>query len=247
MNERPVAIVANAKHYVGPHLARAFARAGYDLVVGDPAEGLIEELDELGASSWIADNVLDLADPTAAPRLVDIAMDAYARIDSAVFFGGDIVIGSFMKSSAEDLERVMRGNIEGVYRPLRVFLPPMIERGAGQVLVLTSASGLRVTPGAPLYSATRAAANMLVRNVAAEVAGSGVQVNAVGTNFMDFPGFLDASGANDPAVRAKIEQQVPMNRLGGMEEFARFCMAFVDGSSRFQTGQTIGYDGGWSA
>ncbi|MFW2382178.1 MAG: SDR family NAD(P)-dependent oxidoreductase [Acidimicrobiales bacterium] len=247
MNERPVAIVSNARDYVGPDLARGLARAGYDLVMGDPAEDLVSEVEELGSRSWVVDNVGDLAEPTAAPRLVDLAMDAYGRIDSAVFFGGDIVIGSFLKSSPDELARVMRGNIEAVYRPLRVFLPPMVARGSGQVLAITSASGLRVTPGAPLYSATRAAANMLVKNVAAEVAPAGVQVNAVGTNFMDFPGFMAATGASDPEIREKIESQVPMGRLGTMEEFAHFCMPFLDGSARFHTGQTVGFDGGWSA
>mgnify|MGYP001826461706 CR=1 FL=1 len=88
---------------------------------------------------------------------------------------------------------------------------------------------------------------MLVRNVAAEVAGRGVQVNAVGTNFMDFPGFLQATGATDPSVRNQIESRVPLKRLGSMEEFARFCAVFLDGSSGVQTGQVVGYDGGWSA
>jgi 3-oxoacyl-[acyl-carrier protein] reductase len=247
MSERPVAIVANARDYVGPELAKGLARAGFDLVMGDPAASLVGEVEALGAGSWVVDNVTDLAEPTSAPRLVDLAMDAFGRIDSAVFFGGEIVTGSFLKSSPDDLSKVMRGNIEAVYRPLRVFLPPMVERGSGQVLAITSASALRVTPGAPLYSATRAAANMLVRNVAAEVASVGVQVNAVGTNFMDFPAFLAVSGADDPEVRPHVEAQVPMNRLGGMEEFAHFCLAFLDGSARFHTGQTVGFDGGWSA
>ena len=247
MNERPVAIVANASFYVGPFLARALAARGYDLVLGDPNESLAEEVEALGATSWVVDGVADLAEPTSAPRLLDMAMDAYGRIDSAVFFSGQIVIGRLLNSTSEDLDKVVRGNLEAVYRALRVFLPPMVERGSGQVLAITSASGLRITPGAPLYSATRAAANMLVKNAAAEVAGNGVQVNAVGTNFMDFDAFRAASGADDPAVRAKIEAQVPMGRLGTMEEFAEFCQVFIDGSSRFQTGQCIGYDGGWSA
>jgi NAD(P)-dependent dehydrogenase (short-subunit alcohol dehydrogenase family) len=68
----------------------------------------------------------------------------------------------------------------------------------------------------------------------------------VGTNFMDFPGFLAASGATDPDVRAKIEAQVPLRRLGTMEEFAAFCMTFVDGSSTFTTGQFVAYAGGWA-
>jgi 3-oxoacyl-[acyl-carrier protein] reductase len=122
----------------------------------------------------------------------------------------------------------------------------MVARGAGQVLLITSAAAARPTPGAPLYSAARAGATMLARNVAAEVARHGVQVNAVGTNFMDFPEFLRATGATDPDVRSRIEAQVPLGRLGTMEEFAAFCLPFVDGSSRFTTGQFVAYAGGWA-
>jgi 3-oxoacyl-[acyl-carrier protein] reductase len=123
----------------------------------------------------------------------------------------------------------------------------MLEQGDGQVLVITSAAGSRPTPGAPLYSSARAGANMLVRNVAGEVAKRGVQVNAVGTNFMDFPAFLEANGAaDDPERRAAIEAMVPMRRLGTMEEFANFCAVFVDGTSRFTTGQFVAYAGGWA-
>ena len=59
-------------------------------------------------------------------------------------------------------------------------------------------------------------------------------------------GFLAATGATDPEVRSKIESQVPLGRLGTMEEFASFCMAFVDGTSRFTTGQFVAYAGGWA-
>lgn len=245
--QRRVAVVANASDYVGPAMARELARRGCDLVLGDPTPELASEVAELGADSWVVDGVKDLAAPDSAIRLLDMAMDAYGRVDALAVFTGTIVTGPFLASEPDDLDRVMGGNLMAPYRALRVFLPPMVEAGGGQVLVITSASGLRVTPGAPLYSATRAGANMMVRNVAAEVAPSGVQVNAVGTNFMDFPGFLAATGATDPEIRARIEGQVPLGRLGTMEEFASFCAVFLDGTSGFQTGQVVGYDGGWSA
>lgn len=245
--DRPVAIVANASFYVGPDLARMLARRGFDLVLGDPADGLPAELSNLGAESWTVDGVADLTEPTAAPRLVDMAMDAYGQIDSVVFFNGQIVTGPFLQSSVDDFARAAVGCFEAAYRALRAFVPPLADAGAGQVLAITSAAGLRPTPNAPLYSAARAGANMLVRNVAAEVASSGVQVNAIGTNFMDFDGFRAATGADDPEVRARIEAAVPMRRLGTMDEFAEFCGPFLDGTARFQTGQVIGFDGGWSA
>ena len=247
MHDKPVAIIANAKHYVGPALAVVMANAGYDLVLGEPSTETIAAVTAAGADSWVIDGVLNLAEPSAAPRLVDIAMDAYGRIDSAVFFSGEIVLGSFLEATDDDFNKVVAGNFEAVFRSLRAFVAPMVEAGAGQVLAITSASGLRVTPGAPLYSATRAAANMLVKNVAAEVAGDGVQVNAVGTNFMDFPAFRAATGADDPEIMAKIERNVPMGRLGTMDEFAQFCRVFLDGTAKFQTGQVVGFDGGWTA
>lgn len=244
---KPVAVVANAKHYVGPDLAVVMANAGYDLVLGEPSNETIEAVTKAGADSWVIDGVLDLSDPAAAPRLVDMAMDAYGRIDSAVFFSGEIVVGKFVDTSDADFAKVVAGNLEAPFRALRAFTVPMVAAGSGQILAITSALGLRVTPNAPLYSATRAGANMLVKNVASEVASSGVQVNAVGTNFMDFPAFRKATGADDPEVMAKIEKNVPMGRLGTLDEFAQFCRVFLDGTATFHTGQVVGFDGGWSA
>jgi 3-oxoacyl-[acyl-carrier protein] reductase len=220
---RRVALVADTAFYVGPAIARLLAARGHDLVVGDPADGLVEELTALGATVEIVTGVRDLTRPESAARLVEAALARFGRIDSAVAFSGRIITGRF----------------------LRAVVPVMVEQGDGQVLVLTSAAGARPTPGAPLYSAARAGATMLVKNVAAEVAARGVQVNALGTNYMDFPEFRRATGADDPEVRAKIEAGVPMRRLGTMEECAAFCMPFLDGSSGFTTGQFVAYAGGW--
>lgn len=246
MDERRVAVVAGAGFYVGPSLARVLATRGHDLVLGDPDTALVDELVAGGAAVEVVTGVRDLSDPAASQQLVDAGLSRFGRIDSATAFSGLIVTGRFMNSTVDDLERVLEGCMVAPYHFLKAVLTPMVERGEGQVLVITSASGARATPGAPLYSAARAGATHLVRNVAHEVARNHVQVNAVGTNFMDFPEFRRASGADDPAVRAKLEAQVPLGRLGTMDEFAYFCAPFVDGTSRFTTGQFVAYAGGWA-
>lgn len=245
-HSRPVAIVADTRFYVGPELARHLAQRGFDLVLGEPSPALIQELEGLGSAVTAVADCADLVEPTSAQKLVDAAIGTYGRIDSAVMFSGQIVTGRFTSSSIDDLRSVVAGCMEAPYHFLRAVVPVMTEQSEGQVLVITSASAARPTPNAPLYSAARAGATMLVRNVADEVARHGVQVNAVGTNYMDFPAFLKATGATDPEVRAKIEAQVPMRRLGTMGEFASFCMAFLDGTSRFTTGQFVAYAGGWA-
>lgn len=243
---RRVALVADAGNYVGPDLARLLAARGHDLVLGDPAEGLTDELTALGAAVEVVTGVRDLAEPGAAPALVAAGLERFGRLDAAVAFSGRIVTGRFLRSSVDDLRTVLTGCVEAPYHFLKATVAAMVDQGDGQVLLITSASAARPTPGAPLYSAARAGATMLARNVADEVARHGVQVNAVGTNFMDFPAFRASSGADDPEVRARLEAMVPLGRLGTMEEFASFCMPFIDGTSRFTTGQFIAYAGGWA-
>lgn len=243
---RRVALVANTSFYVGPPLALELARRGHDLVIGDPGEGLVDELRALGAAVEVVEGVWDLAQPEMGERLVAAGLERFGRIDSAVAFTGQIITGAFLDSSIDDVHKLERGLFEAPYHFLKSVLPPMVERGSGQVLVITSSSGARTTPGSPVYSALRAGATHLVRNVAREMAPKGVQVNALGTNFMNFPAFLAATGAEDPEVRARLESRVPLGRLGTLEECAALSAAYLDGTCGFVTGQFVAHDGGWS-
>lgn len=242
---RRVALVADAGFYVGPPIARLLAARGHDLVLGNPADGLVDELEAMGAAVEVVPGARDLSDPEVAPRLVQAALGRFGVLHSATAFSGRVITGSFLSSTLDDLRAAQRGCLEAPFHFLRAVVPALVQQGGGQVLVLTSAAGARPTPNAPLYSAVRAGATMMVKNVAAEVARHGVQVNAIGTNFMDFPEFRRASGADDPEVRARIESAVPLRRLGTVDECAAFCMPFIDGTSGFTTGQFVAYAGGW--
>jgi 3-oxoacyl-[acyl-carrier protein] reductase len=241
---RRVAVISDGAEYVGPNLARLLAPQ-HDIVVGDPADGLVDELTAAGAAVEVVQGVRNLAKPESSQALVDAALARFGRIDAAAAFTGRVVTGRFLRSSIDYLRATLVGCVESPYSFLRAVVPVMVEQGDGQVLIFTSAAGARPTPGAPLYSSARAAANMLVRNVAAEVVAKNVQVNAIGTNFMDFPEFLRANRAEDAEGRARVEAQVPMGRLGTLDELAHFSLAFLDGTSRFVTGQFVPFAGGW--
>jgi 3-oxoacyl-[acyl-carrier protein] reductase len=208
-----------------------------------------ELVDELRASGHEVE-VVEKADLTTAEgnqALVAAAIGRWGRLDAACFLTGFIVTGRFLEADVDDWELVKRVNLDMVFHALRAALPPMVDAGRGQIVVFTSAAGARPEPRVSLYSSTRAGANALVRAVGLEYAATGVTVNAIGTNYMDFPGFLKATGADDPERRGKIEAQVPMKRLGTMDELAEFTAVLLDGRSRFQTGQFFSFSGGWSA
>lgn len=242
-----VVVIANAGVYVGPALARTLAARGdHALVLGDPGPDLVEELTAAGTDVVAVADTVRLQDPAASQRLVDAALGEFGRLDAATASTGRIITGTFLGSTEDDLARLVQGCLVAPYHFLKAVLPPMVAQGEGQVLLMSSAAGARPVPGLALYSTVRAGASMMAKNAAAEVARHGVQVNCVGTNFMDFDGFLEAAGATDPEGRARVEAQVPLKRLGSLEEFAAFSAVFLDGTSRFTTGQFVPYAGGWA-
>ena len=256
MTDRRVALITLAGSYVGPALARLLATSGHDFVLHLPADdgrlmssGEAPDLvAELHASGCAVEVVRDADLTTAAGNeaLVRTALDRFGRIDAACFVTGAIVTKRFLNTDEAMWDRIKRVNLDMVFHALQAVLPPMVEAGRGQVVVFTSATGARPEPGVSIYSATRAGANALVRAVGLEFAHTGVTVNAIGTNFMDFPGFRLATGADDPARRKVIESQVPMRRLGTMAELAEFTVVLLDGRTKFQTGQFFSFSGGWS-
>jgi len=248
MNTQPrrVTLINDGRFYAGPPLARSLAERDHNVVIGDAPSELVEILKSSGVHAVSVEGVNRRGNTQGFQQLVDAAMKNFGQIDSASMFSGQIITGSILKSTREDLDALYEGCLVAPYEFLKAVLPVMKEQQSGQVLIITSASGARPTPGAPLYSSLRAGASMLARNAASEMAKFGVQVNAIGTNFMDFPEFLRASGATDPEVRKKVESQVPLHRLGTLDEFASFCMPYLDGPSQFATGQFVSFSGGWS-
>lgn len=246
MTDRRVAVINDGSFYVGPPLALRLAELNHDIVIGNPAEGLLGQLEAHGIRAVGVDVSRDASNPEVAPALASAALQHFGRIDCASISSGLIVTGSILKSSRADLDKVYAGCVVAPYEFMKAILPVMVNQQSGQVLIITSASGSRPTPGAPLYSSMRAGATMLAKNAAGEMAKHNVQVNAVGTNFMDFPEFRRATGADDPDVRKKIEAQVPLARLGTLDEFAHFCLPYLDGRSTFATGQYVSFSGGWS-
>ena len=255
---RPTALITMATGYLGPALARNLAAKGFDLVlqgmpVSDsmvgvevPFSELVPELEATGAAVHTVTDV-DLSTADGNKSLVAQAMERFGRLDSACYVTGMIVVGKFLEMTIQQWDTVKRANLDMVFHGLQAALPPMVEAGSGQIVVFTSATGARPEPMVSIYGGTRAGANGLIRAVGLEHARDGVQVNAIGTNYMDFPGFMKATGADSsPERRAAIEAQVPMNKLGTMDELAAFTSVLLDGSSRFQTGQFFSFSGGWS-
>jgi NAD(P)-dependent dehydrogenase (short-subunit alcohol dehydrogenase family) len=259
--ERRVALINRAGEYVGPKLAEALAKAGHDLVLQGADAALTERLADLGAAvetvadfDVVAENGLQLADAASCERFVARALARFGRIDAAALFPTAAVgftRGPLLEAKLSDLQG-MYGHLDSTFHLLRAVIPPMKAQKAGQVVVFTSGAGKRPEAGWSLYGAIRAGQSFLVQAAALEHAADGICINAVGSKNVVGPGFpLAPPGAiTDERIdhgpwSAPLVAETPLGRLGANDELAHFCMALLDGRSRFQTGQFYAYSGGW--
>jgi NAD(P)-dependent dehydrogenase (short-subunit alcohol dehydrogenase family) len=243
---RRVALITDTSLHLGPDLARILAKRDHDLVLGNPLPGLVEEVEALGANVVALDGMEDLGDGSAIARLIAAGLDRFGHLDAACVRTGVIIGGRLMDASLEQLQTLQRANQEAVFHALQALMGVMVPAGKGQIVIVTSATGKRPMPNTALYSATRAGANMMVKAAAMEVASKGVSINALGTAYLDYPGFIKATGSDDPEIRKRVEAQTPMHRFGQPAEIAHFAASLLDGGNQFQTGQFFSLSGGWS-
>jgi NAD(P)-dependent dehydrogenase (short-subunit alcohol dehydrogenase family) len=246
-------VITDTQLNIGPFLAREFAKRNYNLVIADVQKGLPEELRKLGAADVAVVPGLEQEGPNneskpgSLQKVVDVAMDKFGGFDSAfIRTAVHAPPGDILNTTTEGMFTHYEQNFLAVMYGLQAVLPPLMEAGAGQVVVQTSATGEKPQPTMMAYSAMRAAAGMMCRCAAMTAAPKGVCVNVVGTNFMNYPGFRDAAGAQDPKVFQKILEEIPMRRLGETAEAAHFTVALLDGYNMYTTGNFFPIAGGFN-
>jgi len=248
-----VAIVTDTQLNMGPYLAREFARLGYGLVIADVKKGLEQELKDLGAYKVVVVPGLEQEGPNnegrpgAIQKVVDAAMEEFGGYDSVfirtAWHGGK----NILEETTANMQLSYEQNCMAVFYGMQAVLPPLIEGGGGQVVVQTSATGEKPHPGLVSYSVMRAAANMICHCAALTVADKNVTVNAVGTNFMNYPGFKHTLGADkDPKIMKALLEEIPTGRLGETREAAHFAMALLDGHNMYTTGNFFPVAGGFN-
>jgi 3-oxoacyl-[acyl-carrier protein] reductase len=247
------AIITDAQLNIGPYLARKMAPLGYNLVIADVQKGLPEDLRRLGAADVLVVEGLEQEGPNneskpgSLQKVVDAALDKFGGFDSAfIRTAVHAPQGDVLNTSADGLMTHYEQNLLAVMFGLQAVLPPLVEAGGGQVVVQTSATGEKPQPTLMAYSTMRAAANMMCRCAAMTVAPNNVCVNVIGTNFMNYPGFREAAGAQDDAVYQAILKTIPMRRLGETAEAAHLALSLLDGYNMYTTGNAFPVAGGFN-
>ena len=244
-----VAIINDALMQLGPPLALMLAERGHNLVIAQPAKGLVKACEAHGAKVIVVPGIEqegpnDESQPDSTQKLVDAAMKHFGGFDSAYIRTAIHHKGDVLNTTAEDMQKIYESNFFAVMDSLQSLMPPLMDAGSGQILILTSATGGQPYYDMMGYSAMRAGANMMVRCAAMTGAPKGVVVNAIGSNFMNYPDAIKTLGG--PDKMATISKKIPVGRFGETSEVAHTAVSLLDGRNMFATGMFIAMAGGYN-
>jgi 3-oxoacyl-[acyl-carrier protein] reductase len=234
---------ASRKAGIATAVARALSSDGWALALTgypphDAGEGWESAPEELAAELDAAWHEDDLADPAAVGRILDAAEEAVGPLTALVNAHAHSESGGLLESTPEQLDRHWAVNARGAALLSAEFARRFRgDAGAGRIVNFTS--GLPLA-GEIAYAASKGAIEWLTVSAAAELAASGIRVNAVD------PGPTD-TGWMSPELRERIEGEMPLGRLGRPEDSAALVAFLCSPSGGWVTGQVIHYDGGWSS
>jgi 3-oxoacyl-[acyl-carrier protein] reductase len=218
-----VAIINDAAMQIGPPIVRNFAKLGYNLVIAQPAKGLVKECEGHGAKVIVVPGIKqhgpnDESQPGSTQKLVDAAMKNFGGFDSAFIRTASHTMGGILEIKTADMQEVIESNFSAVIYSLQSLMPPLMDKGAGQILILTSATGGKPFYDGLVYSCMRAAANMAVQCAAMTAAPKGVCINAIGSNYLNYPDAIKTLGG--PEKMAEVAKRIPLARFRSRRNLA---------------------------
>ena len=213
-------LVTQADAFMGPALCEVFAEHGA-AVVADTRE---------------------LIDPEAPARIVAEAGTIDALVANMAWPAPE---NEVMAVTEDEWRSTFAALVDPLPRLMRAVLPPMIERRAGKVLVLGSASALRGMKRFSTYCAARGAQMSYVQAVGVEMARHNVQVNLIAQNFVDNPTYFPAEVQANPRFQERLKREVPLGRLVGAKEDAEFAAYLCSEAANCFVGQVFPVCGGW--
>jgi short-subunit dehydrogenase len=196
------ALITGASAGIGAALARELAGRGAKLILTarrrERLETLAAELAATGTETRIV--VADLNDPAAPQQIFDATAGAGLNVDILINNAGLGHYGEFQRSEAEQELSQVRVNCEAMVRLSRLFIPPMVERRRGWVLILASTASFQPVPYLSTYAATKVFDRFFALGVAAEVARFGVKVTALCPGSTESE-FFEVAGASAFRIR----------------------------------------------
>jgi NAD(P)-dependent dehydrogenase (short-subunit alcohol dehydrogenase family) len=185
----------------------------------------------------------DAGDTGFIKEMVEQAATDFGDLEIAMSIAGITLFGAFNNYPVADFDRVMQVNLRGTFYLAQAASNQMIKQGKGGSLLFTSSVvGHQAHKNLAAYAMSKAAIEMLAKNLVAEISEYGINVNTIA------PGAtLTERTLEDPAYTDTWSRITPMGRPASVDDIAHAALFLTSDAARHITGQSLVIDGGWTS
>lgn len=240
-----VAIVTGAGQGIGLEICRKLALAGAKVILNElDAELATKAANEINNAGGICMAISgDSSELDVIQRLVDTAAKRFGGLDIAIANSGITLFGDFFDYPADSFFQVLKVNLGGSFYLAQAAAKQMREQGrGGSLLFMSSVTGHQAHKNLAAYGMTKAALEMLAKNLVIELSEFGINVNTVAPGATATERTLE-----DPDYEQIWSRITPMGRPARVADIADTALFLVSDKARHITGQTIVVDGGWTS
>ena len=241
LNEKLV-LVTGATRGIGRAIALTLGQAGATIIGtatseegADNISKIFSESDILGKGIKL--NVTDNDQITSALKAVT---DEYGAVDVLINNAGITRDNILVRMKEDEWDDIINTNLSSVYRMSKAVLRGMIKKRSGRIISITSVVGAMGNAGQSNYSAAKAGIIGFTKSLAREVGARGIRVNAVAPGFIE----TDMTESLPKDQKEALASQIPMGRLGSVNEIAQAVLFLADESGSYITAQTLHVNGG---
>lgn len=252
------AIITGGAQGLGLAIARRFAEAAADVVIGDLNEGAAT-----GAADRLMEDFgiralgtfLDVTDPRSVAMIADRCVSELGGLDIWVNNAGVYPVTPLLELDDTEWERVNDVNLSGTFFGCREAAKRMVQRGTrGVIINIESMAAFRGRSGCAHYAASKHGVNGLTKSLAVELGPHGIRIVGLAPTLAETPGVQarrdTARGDSGEIMRAleeKVIATIPLGRTTRPDDVARVALFCASDLAAFVTGTTVFVDGGHSA
>lgn len=252
------ALVTGSSSGIGAAIAKILAKEGATVAIQgrnhQKVNQVVQDIVEQGGHALAATG--DLTQNEDAQKVVDTVLETLGGIDILVNNAGAYPLQSWTTATVEDWIENFETNVFSMVRVLNLLLPHMKTLGWGRIIQISSNAGVQAFPGAPHYSATKAANINMSVSLAKELSGTGVTANTVSPGPIVTEGWIDFAqdiaheqgwGTDLEVVKRKFLEMMgglPSGRLGEPEDVANLVAFVASPLADYINGANLRVDGG---